>query len=41
VTKPTAGAISVADLENMARAGERFVFALSENEGKSEIFTSI
>ncbi len=39
--KPTAGAISVADLEAMARAGERFGFVLSENEGKSEIFTSI
>jgi len=37
--KQTIGAISVEDLESMARAGERFGFILSENEGETEIFT--
>ena len=37
--KPTVGAITVEDLENMAHAGGRFGFILSENEGKTEIFT--
>jgi acetylornithine/succinyldiaminopimelate/putrescine aminotransferase/predicted amino acid dehydrogenase len=37
--KPTVGSITVKDLENMAHAGERFGFILSENEGKTEIFT--
>lgn len=36
--KPTVGAIGVEKLENMACAGERFGFILSENEGKTEIF---
>lgn len=36
--KPSAGAISVEDLNLMARAGEKFGFVLSEKEGKSDIF---
>lgn len=36
--KPSAGAISIEDLENIAQAGEKFGFILSENEGKHDIF---